>query len=461
MRTKPRMWKPTLDEDDGPIYLALAERLGADIAAGRLAFGERLPTHRALAEALGVNLSTITRAYDEAERRGLIEATVGRGTFVRGAGRPGATMLSRSVDLSMNLPALPEAMREHVATGMRALQQRPDFLAALTYMAAAGGDEARAAGAAWLASRLGKAPADRVLVCAGAQGALLVLLTTFVAKHDVVLAESLAYPGFRAIAAHLGLRVEGVAIDGQGLIPEALEEACLRTKARMLYCVPTIHNPTTATMSLRRRQAVLAVARRHRLTVIEDDAYGMLPRESPPPLAALAPDLVFHVAGLAKCIAPGLRIAYLVAPDVGSTLRAAAAIRACTQMTPPLMAALATQWITDGTATAIVGAVRHEAAARQKIAAELLPAGHVAAHAEGHHVWLSLPPAWNRVAFEAYLRQLGLATVASDAFAVGAAPPEAVRLSLGAAADQAVLRRALALVADALGRSPAFLSPLV
>ncbi len=461
MRTKPRRWRPALASAGGPIYLAVADHLAADIAAGRLGAGERLPTHRDLAKALGVNLSTITRAYGEAERRGLVEATVGRGTFVRLRPPAAPAGTAPAIDLSMNLPPLPEALGDHVAAGMAALRQRPDFRAALTYVAAAGGEEARAAGSTWLAPRFGALPTNRVLVTAGAQGALLAVLTSFARSGDVVLTEALTYPGFRALAAQFGVRLAGVAVDGQGLVPDALDEACARTGARMLYCIPTIHNPTTATMPLRRRQAVLAVARRRGLSVIEDDAYGVLARDAPPPLAALAPDIVFHVSSLAKCIAPGLRIAYLVAPDQGAALRLEAAVRAATHMTPPLMASLAAQWIADGTASAVVAAIRREAAARQRIARDLLPAGHAAAHPEGHHVWLTLPPAWNRAAFDAYLRQLGLAVVPSDAFAVSASPPEAVRLSLGAAADQARLRRALELVADALGRSPAFLSTVV
>src|SRR6201993_2689628 len=75
-------WLPTISEWSGPLYLRIVDTLAADIASGRLVRGQKLPTHRSLAAALAVDLTTVTRAYGEARRRGLIEAQVGRGTFV-------------------------------------------------------------------------------------------------------------------------------------------------------------------------------------------------------------------------------------------------------------------------------------------------------------------------------------------------------------------------------------------
>ena len=83
------LWVPKLGGQYGPIYLALAQAIEADIAAGRLRAGQRMPPQRTLADSLGVDLTTVTRAYREAQDRGLIEAVVGRGTFVK-AGSPGS-----------------------------------------------------------------------------------------------------------------------------------------------------------------------------------------------------------------------------------------------------------------------------------------------------------------------------------------------------------------------------------
>lgn len=456
-------WQPPLSIGNGPIYLALADALEADIGAGRLTPGQALPAHRTLAAALGIDLTTVTRAYSEARRRGLIVATTGRGTFVR----PGTaidllpTHLSPRVaaDTSMNLPPQPAAARlvERLQQSVSAILQERDAAALLNYRDSAATDVDRAAGAAWLKPRLGTVPAERLLVCGGAQGAFLALLTTLLRPGDAVVTEALTYPGFRALAVHLGIRLVGIAIDEEGLQPDAFESACRSHAPKALYCTPTMHNPTTATLLAARREAIVSIARRYGVAIIEDDAYGLLARSGPAPLAALAPDITYHVATLSKCLMPGLRIAYLVAPDNATAARLAAAVRAATLMVSPIATAVATRWIADGTAHRILGAIRGEAASRQQIARQALSASRYAADPDGHHLWLSLPAGWTVTEFVTHFRSRGLAAVPAEAFAVEDAtgrrdPPSAVRLPLGAAAGQPQLRQQLENVATALSQ---------
>jgi DNA-binding transcriptional MocR family regulator len=457
-------WTPELRQADGPIYLALADAMAADIAAGRLRPGQSLPAQRALAEELDVDLTTVTRAYKEAQRRGLIEATVGRGTFVSGgeSARPKPVPQS-PVDMTMNLPPQPDdaALTDRLARGLAAVQRRPDLLSLLSYSHSAGTEQDRAAGAEWLRPRLGDIAGARVVIGAGAQATFAALLTTFAGPGDTVVTEAMTYPGFRSLAAHLGVKLVGVEMDAEGLVPEALDEACRAHQPKAIYCTPTIHNPTTATMSEPRRAAIAAVARQHALPIIEDDVYGHLASDAPAPLAMHAPERTYYVHSLAKIIAPGLRIAYCVAPDIAAAMRLGAAVRAMTLMAAPLMAALATQWIGDGSARAILDAVRHEAAARQRMVGQILTGATYVAHPEGHHLWLSVPAEWNPAEFASYLRPRGVAIVASDAFTAQTAAPAAVRLSLGAATDRAQLEHILHLVAATLAQSPATLSTVI
>jgi DNA-binding transcriptional MocR family regulator len=202
------------------------------------------------------------------------------------------------------------------------------------------------------------------------------------------------------------------------------------------------------------------VARRHGIAIIEDDAYGALPRQVPAPIAAIAPDLTWHIATLSKCVTPALRTAYVVTPGMAETLRLAAEIRAMSLMMPPLMAALASRWILDGTLDAITAAIREESAARQAIARRTLQGLKFQAHPEGHHLWLTLPERWRQAELNLYARQSGLALVPSEAFAVGSAP-DAIRVSLGAAQNQAVLERGLNLLATVLSHGPSALSSIV
>jgi DNA-binding transcriptional MocR family regulator len=464
MSAHPLSWTPALDGATGPIYLALADAIETDIASGRLRAGQLMPPQRILAHSLGVDLTTVTRAYGEARDRGLIEAIVGRGTFVKA----GSTGSPRSepralVDMSMNLPPQPgEAkLREHIAEGLAAVQRRPDLLSLLSYRQSAGSEEDRAAGAEWLRPRLAQVSADRVLVCAGAQAVMTALLTTFARHGDIVLTEALTYPGFRALAAHCGVQLYPLPTDGEGILPDALAEACALVKAKALYCAPTIQNPTTATMSKTRRLEVAAIARQHGLPIFEDDIYGRLPQQAPQPLGAIIPELTYCMVSLAKCLMPGLRIAYCVAPDSGSAARLGAAVRATSLMAPPLMSSLVTQWIGDGSAEQILRAIRKEAGIRQRIARQVLTGIEFAAHPEGHHIWLTLPSNWHRAEFVGYTRPRGLAVVASEAFAIETTPPNAVRISLGAASDTDQLRGVLQLVAATLAQLPGVLSTVI
>lgn len=456
-------WSPSISRADGPLYLAIADALSADIASGRLAVGSRLPPQRVLAEQLGIDFTTVSRAYAEARKRGLVEGRVGQGTYVRAWRQPGGAPAAGMMDMSMNLPPRFDdpQLAGRMWDGMSGLRAGEGIELLMRYQEAGGTARDRAAGAVWLAPRLGEIGPDRLMVCPGAQGAMLALLGALAAPGETICAEALAYPGLLAAAEHLRLRVAGVAIDAEGLVPEAFEELCRKEAPKALYCNPTLHNPTTATLPLARRKRIAAIAREHGVPIIEDDAYGALPLDPVPPFAALAPDIAFHIAGLAKCVAPALRIAYVVVPEGRGPARLAAAIRATAGMASPLTAAIATRWIEDGTAHAALAAIRKEARARQEIVARTLPAGLVQTNPEGFHAWLKLPRHWTRADFAARLRSEGIGVVTSDAFSVGGTAPEAVRLGLGAASDHASLSVSLGRIAELLAQQSAMSSMVV
>ncbi|GEO17883.1 aminotransferase-like domain-containing protein [Microvirga aerophila] len=458
-------WMPQLEKGSGPKYRAIADALLADVRSGRLKPGHRLPPQRQLAKELGVDLTTVTRAFNEARRMGLIEANTGSGSYVRGRIPDREEVPSAGlpiIDLSMNMPPQPpEArLRERIQDGIAGVLSSPYGLMHLHYQESAGAGPDRAAGTRWLAGRLGAVPVDRVVVTGGAQTALYAIVRILAGPGDAICVPDLTYPGLRAIAEQLRVRLVPVAIDGEGLDPAALEDACKRERPKAVYCVPTIHNPTAATMSSKRREAIAGVARRNGITIIEDDAYGALPRQAPAPIAALAPEITWHIATLSKCVTPALRTAYAVTPGFADTLRLAAEARAMALMVPPLMAALASRWILDGTLDAITAAIREESAARQAIARRTLKGFEFQAHPEGHHLWLTLPERWRRADLNVYARQSGLALVPSEAFAMGSAP-DAIRVSLGAAQNRAVLERGLGLLATVLSYGPSALSSIV
>jgi DNA-binding transcriptional MocR family regulator len=450
-------WLPDLTQSYKPRYLAIADRIAADIAAGLLAAGDRLPPQRRLAEALGIDFTTAARGYVEAQRRGLVESRVGQGTFVKAAPVKTATPRAPSselVDLSMTLPPEPDdpALIARLRQGMVEVGER--LVSLLRYQPLGGSPADKAAAALWLGRR-GLAPVpERLFVVPGANAALLAILTSLARPGDAVLCEALTYPGIRSICAQLGLSLTGLAMDGDGLDPEAFAEACARLRPKALYLNPVLQNPTTITMPLRRREEIVAVARRHGVAIVEDDAYGFVPPAAPSPFAALAPELTWHIAGLSKCLGAGLRLAYVVVPDVRSGWPFAAALRAGSIMASPLTAALATGWIEDGSADALLSFIRTETAARQQLAAAILPAALCRTDPLSFNLWLELPPTWTRAAFVGQMQATGIGIVASDAFAAKGPAPEAARICLGGPIGRKALGDVLAFMAHALEQAP-------
>ncbi|HZR90660.1 MAG TPA: PLP-dependent aminotransferase family protein [Bradyrhizobium sp.] len=450
-------WVPTISERDGPLYQRIVGALESDIAGGRLLRGQQLPTHRALAKALGVDLTTVTRAYSEARRRGLIDAQVGRGSFVSETSVRPATEGAPEVriDLSMNVPPHPlEAqLDERILQGLEAIRQKAGLTAFLNYLEPGGSERERSIAARWLRTRVAHAAAERMVIYPGTQAIIFNLLMQLARPGDVVLTEALTFPGMKAAAERLGIKLVGVAMDEGGVIPEALAKACRAHRPKAVYLIPTLHNPATATLSSERRAAIASIIRASNSILIEDDAYGLLD-PSVLPIANLIPERTYLATTLSKCIAPALRVSYLLTPDIAAQEEMRARLQASAQMPPPLMVALATHWIESGIAERIIGAIRNEAAGRQQLAARALKGVCFAAGRTGHHLWLSLPSEWRREDFVAYLLRSGLAVVGSDAFAVGAGAPRAVRISLGAAHNRAELAEGLRVLAAGL-KTPA------
>ena len=347
-------WMPNLAERGGPKYLAIAEEIADAIGGGQLAPGEKLPPMRNLAYDLGVTLGTVTRGYREAERRGLVGGEVGRGTFVLGLKGTLADRFAQPTEQPSNAVDLTHAtpIEGRAGEAMRAtlleIANTPDIDTLCNYQTAGAIPRHIEAGRVWLRSLGVEADAERIAIVNGAQHGIMGALMTAARSGDVVLAEQVSYPGFLNIARSFGYRIESVGMDEGGIRPDSLAEVCRRTGAKVLYLTPSVQNPTTITLSENRRRQIVEVARQHGLTIIEDDVWGALIENRQTPLAALAPERVFFVTSLSKCMAGGLRIGYVAAPEaLGFRLKTM--IRMTAWTTPPLTAEVAARWLTDGT----------------------------------------------------------------------------------------------------------------
>jgi len=454
-------WTPDLSRNDKPRYLAIAEAIADDIKAGRLASGDRLPPQRRLASRLGLDFTTVARGYVEAQKRGLIASTVGQGTVVR-SDRPVAAAPVRRrpeiVDLSMNLPPEPDDpdLIERMQAGL--VEVGRDLVSLLRYQGFGGSEADKDAASNWLGRRAMVPSQERIFVTPGAHPALLGILTVLAKPGDTILSEVITYPGIRAIAAQLGLELVGLPMDDEGIDPAALGKACAKLNPKALYLNPILQNPTTLTISERRRTEIAAVARRYGVPIVEDDAYGFIPPHPPAPFAAIAPDITWHVAGLAKCIGAGMRAAYVVVPTPKAGWPFAAALRAANVMASPLTVGLATRWIQDGTADAILRFIRTETAARQLMATQTLTPGSFKADPLSFNLWVTLSEGWTRSSFIGHMRSTGIGVVTSDVFTTDGNPPEAVRVCLGGPISRARLESGLEYMAHALSASPAVAS---
>lgn len=463
-------WYPSLAAfDEGPRYVAIADALGEDVAAGRLAPGDRLPTHRDLAWRLGVTVGTVSRAYAEAERRGLVTGEVGRGTFVRASTAVEANLPaipaendagSSLIDLSYNFPP-PTAEDNALGATLRAIGKEANAAALLSYQPSAGQGGHREAGAAWLERHGLNVSADDVVITNGAQHAISVVLASLTRPGDRIAAEVLTYPVLKLIAEMLGLRVTGIAMDEHGILPDAFDAACRVGGLKALYCMPTMHNPTTQTLSEDRRAALAKIARAHGVALIEDDLMRLLGNEAPPPLAALASDITYYITSLSKTVAPGLRVGFVAGPrNTAESL--AGTVRATAWMCTPLGVEVAARWITDGTAMRILAARQRELEARRRIVLAAL-SGYAASCAPGSmNAWLQLPEPWTATAFVQAARRRGVGLTPAEAFALDRRDrTPAVRVCFGAVPARARLEEALGVLTDLLDRPSGALSAVV
>lgn len=451
-------WKAAISRDTGALYLAIVEAIAHSIRKGEVQEGEKLPPQRVIAARLGTNLSTVTRAIAEAQKRGLLDATIGRGTFVKlNAGEGSWRQTSASVvDLTMNSPPMPRdpGLQEMIQGEIASIFRQQDAQSLMSYRVTGGTQQDRLLGLQWLMPVLGRRRASEVLIVPGAQVALSAIMSSLVRPGEAIVTDQLTYPGMRAIAAQFGYVLLGVDQDQEGMIPEALDEICARHRPRVLYCTPTLQNPTTATWSVARREAILAIARRHQIQVVEDDPYSLLLKTPPPTLAMLDPTRVIYVATLSKVLSPGLRTAYIVLPGAEMTRRITSGIRAICLAKAGILDALVSRWIDTGLAQHCLRDIRDELTQRHLVLRQIMGA-RVPDSTPSPHVWLSLPEWWSSADFVAFARKQGLALVPSSVFAVSGDPPAAIRMALGSAPDVAELRDSLINLRSVLDYRPA------
>lgn len=443
-------------------FRTIVRLIAEEIRNGHYQPGDRLPTHRRLADKTGVAIATVSRAYEELSRIGLTSGEVGRGTFVRRS--PGSKpvdaiqppQLSSEIDLSINQPAISHM---HDIAFKDSLERLSDPAAGALrrdlagYQPSVGRFDHRQAGAKWLGSCGFQVDPERIVLSSGIQQGVMISVAAAFRPGDVVIVENLTNPSFRSLASLFRLTLVGAPMDQDGIMPEALDRLARETGAKGLYTMPSFQNPTGTVMSSERRAQIVEVAVKHKLTVIENAAYDAFLST---PLPSLCADLTvrgisaFYISALTKVVMAGVRIAFVVPPPAMLS-QVAGAVFATTTLVPPLAAEIASHWIMDGTAQKLADWQRQEARARHQIVRDSLGDLISPNTKPCNHLWLQVPEPWRADEILSLCRAQGVILSPPEAFVVGRSQaPQAIRLSLGAARDRESLGSAVEVLSSVL-----------
>ncbi|MFD7940880.1 PLP-dependent aminotransferase family protein [Streptomyces sp. NPDC059755] len=453
-------------------FRLIADRIAEDIVTGRLGPGQQLPPQRWFARRHRIAPSTAGRVYGELVRRGLVVGEVGRGTFVRAApavaqGRALIeTATSAPVNLELNYPSV-AGQSELVAASLVPLL-RADVLTEAMRPGAADGTAAARESAARLLAVPGWRPDPAQLLFTGnARQAIAVALASLVRPGGRVGVEELTYPLVKEIAGRLGVVLVPLPGDAEGVRPDALAAVHRAAPLSALYLQPTLHNPTSSTMSERRRGELGDLVVALGLPVVEDRIWSFL-RPDAAAFAAHAPGLTHVVDGLSKRVAPGLTVGFLVVPE-GRAEAVGAAVRSGGWSAGRFALEAAVRWTADGVVRRLVEEKQADAARRQAILTEHLTAhlgeqgavgtvgavGAVRTDPRAYFAWWELPAPWRADTFTAAAAAHGIAVTPGTAFAVDPhRTPDAVRLGLASAPEEELAWALRTLAAVAAGGPP-------
>ena len=462
------IWLPTLVDDGAPKYLALTRALRDAIRAGTLAEGVQLPTVRDLAFRLSVTPGTVSRAYQIATQEGLLEATVGRGTFVAARSpRLGPTQSlfverdawieSGRVDL--RAPRLPDVGQAEIFSQI--LRKMADNMSPKWLEYTRQSDEAplRAAVVDWLGDRiLGPFGPEDIMLNHGGQNAIALILNCCLrGDRPVVLTEDLSYPGFRYAARAARAEVVGVELDDEGLRPDALEAACRRHGPQVLCLTPETQNPTTARMGQRRRDDIVSIARKYDLHIIEDECFAAT-QSALPSLRALAPERVWFVGSLSKSVSAALRFGYAVCPTGMGEAGRLTAQHSFFALARPV-SELCQELLSSGQGAEIRARVQQDLSARLQIMVNRLGAFNLSWQPGMPFGWLRLPQGWRASSFTRMAEDMGVLVRSADEYALfhGRAP-NAVRLAVVGNIPRQQYESGLAELAHLLPRPPSDLA---
>lgn len=402
-------------------YLGLAQFIRTALGQS-LHPKDRLPPVRDLAYMIGVTPGTVARAYAVLIDEGLLDAGVGRGTFVAMPQR--AVLMPTPVPdvpgvLDLLSPKLPERgqaelLRLALASGARSV---PDA-DMLRYPSRTTDLAARIAFTVAMADApVGPFTPEDVVVSHGGQAAIMLILQTILrGDSPVVLVDELCYGGFRRAGELLRARVVGVPWDADGPDPVALERLAQVHQAQVYLTSAEVSNPMGRGASLSRRQIIAAIAQRLNLHIVDDDCYRNGPFGGPG-YRALLPDLGWYVTSPSKALTAALRIGFVIPPQKHSAELARNAVSASFGVSRFLTDAYA-HLIIHPTRANVSLQIREQVNALVQLMRDQLGEFSLTTRADLPFGWLDLPPGWRAGAFCQAAEAAGILIRSADDFAL-------------------------------------------
>lgn len=458
------IWPPSFEEKADPKYIVLIQSLRGAILSGTLPVGEKLLPVREMAWQLGITPGTVARVYKMAVEEGLLETTVGRGTFVADRGPKPVlapeplVSISQSGDIDLRAVRVPDVGQDRIIRGIMAeigagagsgYLNCPDHSSDLL---------ARQAVVNWIGPTLaGRLSADDVVLTMGAQNAQMIALQSCLhGANPVVLTEAVTFPGVRHAARLLRADVVGVEMDGEGMRPDRLEEALRKHGGQVLVTSASAHSPTTIHAPLARRQEIADLARRYNLQIIEDDCYAISEPETPS-YRALAADRVWYLGSITKAVSSSLRFGYLVPPE-GRAQMARHVAQSNFYGVPQPMQDICAELIQSGQAAAIRENVLKSIAARVELAVNVLGSWNIRWRRDLPFIWLKLPQGWRGSTFVRACDAEGIRIKSADEYTLSdGQAPNAARIALAPNVPEGDLRAALETMSDLLA-NPSYLA---
>lgn len=311
----PMSWKPKKSDLEKPYYLSIAALLEKNILDGKLSENTKLPPQRELADFLDLNLSTITRAYKLCELKGLLYAVTGKGTFVSPGSSVQDTFLDRNhhvIEMGMIKPFY--ECNQSILNAARIVLSNPDNIKLFEYSNPFGTKRQIKAALKWLHHFGIDATKENILLSAGAQNALSVILISLFKAGDKIAVDAFTYTNFKKLANFLHIQLIAIETDEYGMSPASLLQICKNTEIKGIYLMPTCSNPTSIFMPTIRRQEIADIVHKFHLLLIEDDIYSFLAPSDVKSFFSILPEQTVHICSISKSLCAGLRVAFLAFP---------------------------------------------------------------------------------------------------------------------------------------------------